>query len=756
MILRLINFKCHTRQDFDFGNSGICLLSGASGVGKSSVIQAIYFALYGTGSKIVSYGKTKCEVHLFHNDLRIVRKKGPNSLLVNDKFHEAEGQSIINKYIGDYFNISGYIPQNPNKSFVLMNAQDKMNYLEKFAFNNVDIEKIKKKNKDYISQYHEGLICIVSRLELLDSMLEEKNKPVIELIDGVDSKLNDCEYELKQTKNNIAEAQLEIESARNMLLTLSSSQVKAKMIQDSISNIHNKYDTLSSEYIGDDKFNELQKKLGIIEQNKKFKWLEGETEKRKCILEEFKKNETLRLENLRCELKRKLWKDYNKEELTELIDEQISLSRDIEEVDGIRKKLDDLSFDDDIDVDAEILEKESVLQNAKQKSVIYKCPSCEHRLRIDENILVMYKKNDVLLSDDRKHELQQKVRKLNKIKSLLERKTNVVASYDESLPTAKDVTENLNYLRGYLRANETDEISLQKTEYNIAHSVYPDSYLILKKEIEENESELSGLKYTELINEDSVEGLFKSQLKVKEDLQRVVDDISVYNQREKEYDIPGLENKISTLNHTIGIKTQDIVSLQRVSDNLDNQIKRYNVYIVEKAKLDDYTVLENQILDLQKKERDSRKKYESMVQLQEMILECESEVFGDFINQINNHAEHYINSFFESDPMSARLIPYKMKTNKPQINFDIHYKNMDCDINMLSGGELARLVLAYTLALGEMFSVPLVMLDESTSSLDEETANDVFETINDSFKDKLVIVVAHQIVTGAFDKIINL
>ena len=81
---------------------------------------------------------------------------------------------------------------------------------------------------------------------------------------------------------------------------------------------------------------------------------------------------------------------------------------------------------------------------------------------------------------------------------------------------------------------------------------------------------------------------------------------------------------------------------------------------------------------------------------------------------------------------------------------------MECDINMLSGGELARVVLAYTLALSEIFNTPILLLDECTSSLDQELTNVVFDGIRENFKGKLVLIIAHQIIMGTFDKIISL
>ena len=81
---------------------------------------------------------------------------------------------------------------------------------------------------------------------------------------------------------------------------------------------------------------------------------------------------------------------------------------------------------------------------------------------------------------------------------------------------------------------------------------------------------------------------------------------------------------------------------------------------------------------------------------------------------------------------------------------------METDLTCLSGGELSRVILAYTLALAEMFNTPLLLLDECTSSLDQELTSTVFEGIREHFKGKLTLIIAHQVITGNFDKEIKL
>ena len=55
-----------------------------------------------------------------------------------------------------------------------------------------------------------------------------------------------------------------------------------------------------------------------------------------------------------------------------------------------------------------------------------------------------------------------------------------------------------------------------------------------------------------------------------------------------------------------------------------------------------------------------------------------------------------------------------------------------------------------------MFNTPLIMLDEATSSLDSELTGEIIKNMRESIKDKMVIMVAHQIHTNAqFDHIVK-
>ena len=157
MKLKLKNFRCYEDEAFDFGEKGLTLLSGSSGKGKTTLLMAIDFALFGSGTKIVANGKKSCSVELEFGGLKIVRKKGPNHLLVNDKYEDAAGEAIIQEKFGKIFNSVSYIPQNLKKTFVLMSPTDRLEFLETFAFKDFDVSSLKDRAKAVIKESNDTL-----------------------------------------------------------------------------------------------------------------------------------------------------------------------------------------------------------------------------------------------------------------------------------------------------------------------------------------------------------------------------------------------------------------------------------------------------------------------------------------------------------------------------------------------------------------------------------------------------------------------
>jgi DNA repair exonuclease SbcCD ATPase subunit len=244
-----------------------------------------------------------------------------------------------------------------------------------------------------------------------------------------------------------------------------------------------------------------------------------------------------------------------------------------------------------------------------------------------------------------------------------------------------------------------------------------------------------------------------------------IDDLSLRSNRYKNsndkilasYDV-SLDTVVSILKTKIKegeLELTDLYTKRKLhSVNLE-QITRW-VRMTDDLKT--YRGWEDKLSGLQDTETTRRHEYSAALTLKDKILEAESIAMVNLVESINTHARVYLDDFFEDDPIVVTLqaFTHTKKVTKAQISIDIEYKGMECDLQMLSGGEMSRIVLAYTLALAEMFNSPLLLLDECTCNLDQETTNHVFDAIKEHFNGKLTIIVAHQVVTGIFDRSIDL
>ena len=187
------------------------------------------------------------------------------------------------------------------------------------------------------------------------------------------------------------------------------------------------------------------------------------------------------------------------------------------------------------------------------------------------------------------------------------------------------------------------------------------------------------------------------------------------------------------------------------------------------AKVDDYLrykkeeeLYKKQVENITTLEQDERLQSNKLTQaklVKDGMFKAEHIALQNLIDTINVIANRYLQDFFE-DTMFVNLSCFKedkKKNEKPQIHLDIKYKDNNCVLESLSGGEAARVNLAFTLSLAEIFKTPLLLLDETMASLDEDVTEIVFSSIKKHFSNIPVISILHQVTSeGYFDQVIKL
>jgi len=815
MKLILKNFRCYTDKQFDFeSNSGMVLLSGQSGVGKSTILLAINFVLYGEGKKLQTYGKKSCRVEIHFNDMKIVRTKCPNRLVLNnthDVYEDASAQSIINKKFGKTFNVTGYISQNTLNSFVMMSPQEKLEFLESFAFSDIDIGKLKHKVKATIKKRDENLIRSESSLETAMEILKEIKNPkqILYPLKATKNKeiaIKNEKIRLKNVKTKIERMNRFLSSSKDRLSDLNILKAKTEMREKSLKSLSEKTNILSHAVaklpvINKESIAEIKKKIKNIHKAKQLRESEIKYEENYSVFEKAIISEKEKLRNYKEKYKKIIWSEHGKEETDESIENLTLLCSDCRRVFGIRKQLESIEILNPIPIEeknrieADLIEKKKLLNKIELQSKSLKCPNCDVSLVIRDDSLVQIENLEITIDHDKENlkqeitDLSRRLGQVNKEISEYKLRTQrisdlensiheITSQYEMEFPKTKvdlrSIKDDLVYMKDYKQRQENIEYKLkenEKIETDISNEIYSDSLSSFFSDLKDQKKEIDQLREkcihsdideNDLISLEEKLRMHEEAIREKERLEKEIQENRIemnninseIDSLEKEYrkkykkinSKKFLEKKIEQEK----IELKNLSLSQKIHEENMKKIFLYQNYLEEKKR---FETANDRVKILLEESKENRKLKNSVLSLQRKIMESESKAILSIIDSINAHTQEYLDLFFV-DPIIARLAPYKESKNskKSQLNIQVEYKGMDGDRTMLSGGELSRVILAYTLALGEIFNTPMILLDECTSSLDQELTSTVISGIKSNYHNKLVIVIAHQCVSGIFDR----
>lgn len=739
--LSLKNFRCWENKTFTFQDNGIILISGISGKGKSTILNAILFVITGNVKNVTTFGKEKANMEVVFSiqDLVITRGKNPTRFTVKQGmriYEEDQAQNIINSYFGCDFKHISYIDQDNSNSFVYLSPEAKMTFLRHLLLSTEPIDDIKDKIKAKMDACKKELITEEATLTTSLSFLKT-----------LQYKENVCKIGKRNiTVDNYTDT---IETQRANLDTSKKNRLK---LISKCSGLEKDFKTYTEQSSRLTKLVEMKDELDVYDINSLTDRRDELVDKKKKIENHSKYIEERKIYLQQCEelaqLKIKL-EAFHPETYADIL----LLEKMLKHYQSICSLESQIGEDKEeaLTKSSELLKTEiSHIQRVLDQQHVYECPSCQAPLKMNNGIL---KKVDAFVKEIEQKELsigdlvrkQQQLDRVFKDLTLLERATTEYNSHFDALEDLlKDTVYN----------TETDfaeRIATLKKEER-AYTIVLNAYTTLSQKVDafvESKDD----------KDDKDEG--------DDDLFVILEKLATINQSIKRYN--DLQQRVAAI-QTAGLEliedpSDAIVDTKQKIDEYEQKINVYTTSIdqlQEWKRVDDANQKFTELSSAIQRSKDAKEYLMEELKCCEKLLyfvkDAETRSIHQFIDSLNRHASLYIEDFFPDEDIRVELVTNKeLKSGKDKLGlfFDVSYKTIKGDIDFLSGGQRDRVNLAFTLAFSELVQNKMLLLDECISSLDSETSDTVVDTLKEKYKGKLVMCVAHQVNTGVFDQVVN-
>jgi DNA repair exonuclease SbcCD ATPase subunit len=686
MRLEIQNFRCYRgSHTFELNDTQTTLISGSSGVGKTSLMMALFFVITGQSPpKVISDGCDSCRVSLQWNaTTRITRTKRPNRVTImieNSTFEDDVAQTYIDRIFGKHFEFTSYVQQHYQRTFVYLSPTEKLEILERLCFEGTqdwEPETLKKQCAILLRELNHRHIEQKSRYSTLQSVVQCMDPPVrpLEPVDGT----------VQQYQKSMEELKRKLKDSEHTEYLLAQQSAIDRQLQS----------------IADSEWTETQ----LTEHLYALKQLDG------------------------LQFQEDIWAKHSKQDCEELIadytrdigylQEYRNTRRAVERMREIQNKIDQWksSLDD--------------IRNHHQG--MYECPECHVGLMLLNEELVRQipeQKSVYLSTDEKKRQVRQLEVKIEEHQA----QTHSLAYHEARLQELEqliDPTEDpavlqadLQWIQAYLES---------ETHKESQNAVY------VQQRAE----------WTQRVLDPNLD---------RKKTQACLEQLRRRHQLESSWQ--SYATQLAALPVVAETKSELIDGIRYAEQQIQEEHQarhRWEMFLVRQKEYEINLQRQQEMENIAQELTHLEKRMNAMTELRQLILKTESEWIELKIAEISRLVNVYAEEMFV-EPISVQLRMTKKtqtQTEKVQVQLEVFYKNMNCDISLLSGGEQARLNLAFILAFAHVFHSPLLLLDECTSNLDQELTTTVLEHIEAVGIPKVVLI-AHQIVEGNFTQILRL
>lgn len=748
MNISITGFRCHRKSEFSFSGQGATLICGESGIGKSSILEAVAWCLYGQMQHVYSHGNEKsgeCHVTLtFTDGLAIYRQKRPELLRVmlnNTTYEDEVAQGIIDVRFGNktLWRATSYIKQGERCSLLSSSKAERVSILQELTFKDVNVDKhlerIEATHQDCNNSINKLSSCISQStgelhalplitgdwLELDLDKIKQEGMQLMQVVSQLGSRLHgntanktlrdDIQKRLEDLKRNelpLTEPEIEKEIRTTSDLIISQcSKDKNAVVQNEIDSLNNKITSVTVSNVTNKMIQEsLQQKL-LLEDLRRYK--EPETELQ-LLLTQVKNNE------IATKVKDRL----------NLYEQYVLISKDL--VQPV-PSLDDINR-----------EEVKLTMMVREKAPL-QCPSCNVALRYSNGVLS--NKDVKVISDKEINDQRSVISSMRKQYDINANVNTLLAKMDAITDQLGDADLNVTYSPVDVRRVET----LRSVISALQHVVEPKySFEFLSNELRNNEliAKVKSLEDSK-IRTNNTDSPDSPSVSVLMDRKRTLES-ELYRKKE----IRGLSERLVTIVYDETLDTR----YNEAKETCERLSKTYQEQIVLKRRRQ----LEEEIRTWQQMIENNVSRMTLVLRLRDHIITAENLALEQRVSEINSYMESILVHMFD-EPIAVVLQCFKTlkstKRDKPEVNLFIRYRDHEySDISNMSGGEGDRVSLALSLSLNHVSGSGLMLIDEALQSISSDGKASCVE----AFKNHVnpVIVVSHDDIAGYYDNVLYL
>ena len=765
--LELENFRQHKESRIEFSD-GITIITGSNGAGKSTILEAISWAIYGTeaarGNKdTIKWNKaparSKVRVELIfaidNETFKVIRELNKAEIYINtNEAPLAISQDEVTKYLTEKLGMNRVEFFN-----TYFTGQKELNFLgnqkaadrRKFISKVLNYEKVR---------------------EAQEKVRTDKNSLVNE-ISGIKQGLGNIEAiqeEKAQAQQKSAQLTRVLNEKQNELNKLTLEQGKLMPEWTEIKTIREDYNKYNTELkFTLEKIATLEKNiLNLKDENSLLETKSRKLQELELYLDEYKKVEGKIIEQ------EKLQKyEIEKQKLTTSLEntdnELLKLSKRFEEIYksaeskkeipafliNIKEEIDSLKAKLQEETKEWTSNKQEIKTLKKQKEIEFNkaasqysiieqkgengtCPTCERPLKGEfEKVTSQFKENIEILSKEMQ-DLILKEEGLSTEPSFIKEKTSILLEKEKKY-------QEYNRLHGQLEEEvrlyeEIKEEISKKTELKdqLQKELLKVPQGFDKKLLEKLKEDFSSLKriYDEIIG---LKAQIVNRDKIQQSLNNLINEHKSLENIQKD-----LQSKLSGLNYS----EQNYEKLQVLVDAIQEGAKNAQYAVIKaEGELKEINAVLSRILSSEGEYKEKQNLIKSKQNTLNHLLELDR-FYGQFLEKLNNQARPELSEYasrFLNELTEGRYSTLELNDKYEVCLFD------DGEVKpIISGGEEDIANLCLRLAISQMIAqrsgrtLSLLILDEVFGSLDENRRNNVISLLNsltNSFEQ--VILITH-------------